>query len=112
MKVIITRTSQWSVDPGRPPVEGARIERVWVTESRIVKTFHDYDSRGPRTDPWTSVGRNHRETENGITREIEKEHWVIDIDDVWAFAKLVDRELVISAGEGFPSVEIYDDYRE
>lgn len=113
MKVIIKRASgPWTIEPDQPPVDGARVETVWVTDSCGFASFHAYDTSSPKIRPWTSVGRNHRETGGGITRELAEEHWVIEIDDLWAFSAMVGHQLVIGTDGGFPTVQIYDDYLE
>ncbi len=112
MKVIIKRSSVWGVEPGSKPVDGARIETVWVIDERNVPSIFEYDAL-PNHRPWASTGRNHRETGRGtITREVPEIHWVIDIDDLWEFSARVGHQLVVGTTIGFPMVEIYDDYRE
>lgn len=114
----VTRTSAWH-EEYKPhekciPITLTRVDR------RKFRTPEEHDEKiGAIYGNWFSLGSNHRITEDGIARDMEKRQaWAIEInslEELMNFKDEVGCELVITTsyidGE-FPQIEIYDDYRE
>lgn len=118
MRCIVRRTSQWAFDKDNPPCEGAYVHPFVYTDVRTFATPEEFDAKlAAREGPWLSKGTNHRIVDGMIARDTgTREHWCVDVDDVWEFARRVGHELVLSftkpSDTAHPSIEIYDDYRE
>ena len=126
-KFAVRRTSAHRADDEEQPVKGAVREACLWVDRRTFKTPEEHDRRGMPT-PWASKGKNHRLTDDGIERDFDHEAWFIDIPDIEELMTLAKREgeLVVSPSEGhasdvgraarpvanFPTIEIYDDWRE
>ena len=114
MKFVITRTSFYSDET--PPCDGVKRE-VLTRTVRIAPTARGEHANWPAIERhWRSFGRNHRDEGETLAKEIDQEHWVIEI---FTLAKLLDfaarhgGSLVVDHdGDGAPSVEIYDEPRE
>ena len=120
MKFIITRTSEWGDD--RSPCIEAKREQVVETETRTFRSPEEFDKKRAASEgPWLSVGTNHRIGRNCyICRDIgTKSAWTIDINSIEELANLSQKygEIIISdcrltSEDKYPTLEIYDDYRE
>lgn len=115
MKFIITRTSFYMYsNVERKPHEKAKEEKYLTTDQRLFQSFEEYDKK--YLIPFTSVGTNHRINEKGIARDFEVKEWFIEInslEDLLDFSKK-EGPLIINTEENnlYPTIEIYDDYRE
>lgn len=111
MKVIVKRTSE----PGcEPPVKGAVIEEV---------TPYLFSFKGIKQYPaaWENFEKmcvGIVQLPDGRYRGVKREkcaEWTIEIDDIFEFVERVGMCIVIPAGdyvEKYPTVEIYDTWRE
>jgi hypothetical protein len=112
MKFVVTRTSLY-LDEAQP-VEGAVKEEVTPYGYRI----NDFEKQ---EQAWKHFNENFTDVKrlpSGDWRGTRKEKevvWVIEIDNIIEFIKKVGT-CVVSVSEkyveGYPQIEIYDDYRE
>lgn len=119
MKFIVTRTSDET-----PPCEEAKKEKIVLVECRRFESPEDFDKHIANSktekEPWCSVGTNHRKTDKGfICRDIgEKIAYVVEInslEELISFCKKYGEVIVnyeFNEGDNYPSIEIYDDWRE
>lgn len=113
MKFIIKRTSIWDQES---PCEEARRETYTRIDERIVddpKKIHF----GNVAQTWYKQGENHRVENGHIKRDFPGEReWFIEINNLDDLLKLKSKYGDLVLGEhcssDFPSIEIYDDYRE
>ena len=119
MKFIIKRTS------GRgnsSPCEEAKEDQVVRTETRTFHSPEEFDKKfANREGTCLSVGTNHRIGKNGyICRDREMmDVWVIEINSIEELVALSRKygEIIITdhyldINDMYPTLEIYDDYRE
>ena len=118
MRFAVRRTSSRCED--EPPCEGA--VRVFVDswDQRTFKSVEEYDAR--MRHPWLSDGTDHGVNSVGIFRRRGQEvAWLFDIDDLADLAKFLARygRCVVTPAckeaneqREFPTLEIYDTYRE
>ena len=115
----VTRTSSWEEE--NPPCDGCIRIKYTRVETRTLGSAEEFDKRfGAREGKWFSVGSNHRFNNKGyITRDREEvDSWGIEIntlEELMEFKNRVGEELVIRSSWNnpeFPTIEIYDDYRE
>ena len=112
MKFKVTRTSLYLTN--EQPVEGAVKEEVTPYGYRV----GDLEKRERQWKCFNEEFTDIKRLPNGYWRGTSKEKkviWVIEIDDIIEFIKKVG-ECIVSASEecveGYPQIEIYDDYRE
>ncbi len=117
MKFIISLTDDY--DEELP--EQAKLEKITVRNHR---TFHDMAGiRGFMrvVGDWKSIGKNHQVNGLTISREIEIEVTIIEINSLEELLKLqvkCNEPLIISNCDGsfdkydIPTIEIYNGYRE
>ncbi len=121
MKFIITRTSEWGGDDNSPCEEAKRSQIVKV-ETRTLRTPEEFDKKfATREGAWLSVGTNHRIGRNGyICRDREMmDVWTIEVNSIEELIELSRKygEIIVAdhysnSNDEYPSLEIYDDYRE
>ena len=119
MKFIIERTS--GRGNSSPCVE-AKEEQVVRTETRTLHSPEEFDKKfAGREGSWLSVGTNHRIDRNGyICRDREKmDVWTIEIDSIdelialsRKYGEIIIRDHYLDINDMYPTLEIYDDYRE
>lgn len=119
MRYFISRTSQWSSD-NKPPCEEAFRAAYVRLDARTTNDPAKIPAhKGKSTDWWYNEGRNHRVESGQIVREFDAEDWFIEVNTLEELMALYKKygDLVIGANwrdslEGYPRIEIYDDYRE
>lgn len=106
MRYIISRTSGIPVE-GSYKVSRTRVDRRSTDDPAKVPAYRG-DSAW-----WFEQGKNHR-IENGmICRDLgQEEKWVIDIDDLLVFVREHGECILSIDRDGWPEIEIYDDYRD
>ena len=119
MKFIIERTS--GRGNSSPCVE-AKEEQVVRTETRTLHSPEEFDKKfAGREGSWLSVGTNHRIDRNGyICRDREKmDVWTIEIDSIEElialsrkYGEIIITDHYLDINDMYPTLEIYDDYRE
>lgn len=119
MKFIIKRTSGRA---NSSPCAEAKEEQVVRTETRTFHSPEEFDKKfANREGKWLSVGTNHRIGKNGyICRDREMmDVWVIEINSIEELVALSRKygEIIIAGhyfdiNDEYPTLEIYDDYRE
>ena len=112
-KFAVSRTSSWD----EKPCDEAYQEEVFDTDLRTCGSPEEFDARGiDRGRPWLSHGTNHRIIDGMIARDIgTRNQWFVNVDDIWAFQQKYGRLIIEPervSGEWFPSIEIYDGWRE
>jgi len=113
-RFMVHRTSQWHNEA--PCKEAVRGPYTRVDE-RYIKTPEEF---GRRTgEDWFASGQNHRKKGARIRRDFPSEAWFVEINSLEALLKFQRKygRLVLGGGwfesaEGYPEIEIYDDYRE
>jgi hypothetical protein len=105
---IVKRTSDWG--GSNKPCEGAIRAEVKITDARRYK----YPSEFPGgEEQWFGRGENHRIENGGICRDIGwGEEWVIQVGNVLEFVDKHGECVVSRDRNGWPTIEIYDGYRE
>lgn len=119
MKFIITRTSEWG---DSSPCAEAKRDRVVRVESRTFRSPEEYDKKfAAREGAWLSVGTNHRIDRDGyICRDREMmDLWTIEINSIEElvalsrkYGEIIVADYYLNANDEYPTLEIYDDYRE
>lgn len=109
MRYIVSRTSFVE----GPPVDGA----CKVSRTRVDRRSTDDPSKipayGGQSAWWFEKGSNHRIENGRICRDLGTEEvWVVDIDDVLEFVKKHGQCVISIDFDGWPEIEVYDDYRE
>lgn len=90
--------------------DGQPHERAFLADLEQVQTFDL--SKYRETPQWFyQAGTNHRRVGDVGTRMTQGRSWLIEVEDLIAFMKEVG-EIIISMDDGWPSIEIYDSYRE
>jgi len=113
MKFNVKRTSTWT--EAKPCKEAYQIDGFRVDE-RTVKDPSKLSCDDK--DTWYEKGVNHRVIKGHIYRDFPAKFWVVDIDSLEELMKFSKKygDLIISEytmwAKDFPSIEIYDDYRE
>ena len=120
MKFIIKRTSGRA---NSSPCVEAKEEQVVRIETRT--PFHspeEFDKKfAYREGSWLSVGTNHRIGKNGyICRDREMmDVWVVEINSIEElvalsrkYGEIIIRDHYLDINDMYPTLEIYDDYRE
>lgn len=120
MKFIITRTSDWGDD--NSPCEEAKRSQVVRVETRALRTPEEFDKRfAAREGAWLSVGANHRIGRDGyICRDREMiDVWTIEVNSIEElvalsrkYGKIIVENYYWSSNDEYPTLEIYDTYRE
>lgn len=120
MKFIITRTSEWDDDCS--PCEEAKRSQVVRVETRTLRTPEEFDKKfAAREGAWLSVGTNHRTGKDGyICRDREMmDVWTVEVNSIEELIALSRKygEIIVgnhylSSNDEYPTLEIYDDYRE
>lgn len=120
MKFIITRTSDYG-DCSSPCAE-AREDQLVRIETRALYSLEEFDKRfADREGSWFSVGTNHRIGRNGyICRDREMMNvWTIEINSIEElialsrkYGKIIITDYYLDTNDDYPTIEIYDDYRE
>lgn len=109
MKFRVSRTSESSIN--ECPCDEAVQEKYIIVEER-----QSYRQIG-----WYGKGKNHRQEDGIHKRDIEKTAWFVHFDtlaDLMKFVEQYEGRVVIQTADiemildGFPWLEIYDDYRE
>ena len=119
MKFIIRRTS------GRgnaSPCAEAKEEQVVSIETRTFRTPEEFDKRfAAREGAWLSVGTNHRIGRDGyICRDRDMMNvWTIEVNSIEElvalsrkYGEIIVADHYLSSNDEYPTLEIYDDYRE
>ena len=119
MKFIIKRTS--GRGNSSPCVE-AKEEQVVRTETRTLHSPEEFDKKfAYREGSWLSVGTNHRIDKNGyICRDCEMmDVWTIEINSIEElialsrkYGEIIITDHYLDINDMYPTLEIYDDYRE
>ena len=119
MKFIIKRTS--GRGNSSPCVE-AKEEQVVETETRTFRTPEEFDKRSAaREGAWLSVGTNHRIGRDGyICRDRDMMNvWTIEVNSIEElvalsrkYGEIIVADHYLSPNDEYPTLEIYDDYRE
>ena len=119
MKFIITRTSERG---NSSPCAEAKKEQVVKIETRTLHSPEEFDKKfADREGNWLSVGTNHRIGKNGyICRDREMmDVWTIEVNSIEELVALSRKygEIIVadhywSSSDEYPTLEIYDDYRE
>ena len=120
MKFIIKRTSGRA---NSSPCVEAKEEQVVRIETRT--PFHspeEFDKKfADREGSWLSVGTNHRIDKNGyICRDCEMMNvWTIEINSIEElialsrkYGEIIITDHYLDINDMYPTLEIYDDYRE
>lgn len=121
MKFIISCTSDYG-DYSSPCAE-AKEDRVVRIETRTLRTPEEFDKKfAAREGAWLSVGTNHRIGRNGyICRDREMMNvWTIEINSIEELIalsrkygeKIIVADHYLSVNDEYPTLEIYDGYRE
>ena len=107
---LVIRSS--SLDDDVPPCEGAKQYQVKRVDRRSVDDPKKIPLNRGTDGDWYTRGENHR-VENGmICRDVGwKTEWFVEIPDIMAFVRRYG-QCVVSHRDGYPCIEIYDDYRE
>lgn len=112
MKFVVTRTSLYSEE--EQPVDGAVKEEVTSYGYRSLEIEKREQAWKRFNEDYTDIKRLPNSGWRGTSKE-KQFVWVIEIDDIVEFVKKVG-ECIVSASEkyveGYPQIEIYDDYRE
>jgi hypothetical protein len=113
----VTRTSIW--DYNKKPYDKCIPIELTQVDRRTFRTPEEHDERCGQHGKWLDVGSNHRIENGRIVRDLDPVNvWGVEInslEELMAFKKEVDEELVISIShidQKTLSIEIYDDYRE
>lgn len=120
MKFIIKRTSGRA---NSSPCVEAKEEQVVRIETRT--PFHspeEFDKRfAAREGAWLSVGTNHRIGRDGyICRDRDMMNvWTIEVNSIEElvalsrkYGEIIVADHYLSSNDEYPTLEIYDDYRE
>lgn len=120
MRFKIDRTSS-SYGSEEPPCTEAVRGTISSWDRRTFATAEEYDRTLALQDGyrWAARGLDHGHYQQangaqGIRRRFESEGWCVDIetlDELVAFSARYG-SIIVEADDGFPSIEIYDDYRE
>lgn len=120
MKFIISRTSDYG--DYSSPCEEAKEDQVVRVETRTRYSPEEFDKKfADREGSWLSVGTNHRIGRNGyICRDREMMNvWTIEINSIEElialsrkYGKIIVVDHYLSVNDEYPTLEIYDDYRE
>lgn len=120
MKFIITRTSDYE-DASSPCAE-AKEDQVVRIETRALYSPEEFDKKfADREGNWLSVGTNHRIGRDGhICRDREMMNvWTIEISSIEElvalsrkYGEIIIADHYLNDNDGYPTLEIYDDYRE
>lgn len=104
MKYIITRTSRETSKP---------CKEAYPHYADLVRY-----TRNPNDD-WYASGENHTELDGLFTKTIKNKVFVIDfesLDQLMIWCSTINAPIIISSKDylhkTYPSIEIYDDYRE
>ena len=113
MEFILTRTSLWNDE--KPHGDAIKKKLTYIDE-RTWKTLEEAN-QGSWGQDWLASGKNHREINSVVARDVEREAWVIGLDGLGGLLELLksEGELIISESnykEVPLRLEIYDDYRE
>jgi hypothetical protein len=114
MLFTITRTSLWNGD--KPPCSGATVENYLHVDRRTTNDPAKIKRYGGKTEWWYSDGTDHRVERGQIARNLPRQRWIVEIDDIVAFAQKHGRLVVYAPDDesipARPAIEIYDGYRE
>lgn len=120
MKFIITRTSVWGDDSS--PCAEAKKEQIARTEVRTFHSPEEFDKKfAEREGAWLSVGTNHRIGRNGyICRDRDMEDvWIIEVNSIeelivlsQKYGRIIVEDCRLISNDKYPTIEIYDTYRE
>lgn len=119
MKFIITRTSDYGDD--NSPCEEAKRSQVVKVETRTLRTPEEFDKKfAAREGTWLSIGTNHRIGRDGyICRDREMMNvWTIEVNSIEELIELSRKygEIIVAdhywSNDEYPTLEIYDAYRE
>lgn len=120
MKFIITCTSDWGDD--NSPCEEAKRSQVVRVETRTLCTPEEFDKKfAAREGAWLSVGANHRIGKDGyICRDREMmDVWIIEVNSIEElielskkYGKIIVDNHYLNSNDEYPTIEIYDSYRE
>ena len=116
MRFVVSRTSCWDSDVA-PCEEAKRIKVVRVDE-RTTDDPAKIPSNKGQSEWWYKEGRNHRVENGRIRRDFDDKAWVVTIKSLDALAAFNRKHgnLVLSPtcrrADGFPEIEIYDNYHE
>lgn len=111
MKFLVRRTLLTWPD-NEAPVPGAIresytiVDRVGVSDPRELYYGAEH---------WYRIGTNHRVERGEVARDREVEGWFFEIESLSGlldFVTQAGREVIITEGDPYWSLEIYDDYRE
>jgi hypothetical protein len=115
MKFLISRTSVWEGQP----CEEATLEPYTRVDERTVDDPAKLPIGNPnqQTDWWFSEGKNHRVENGHIKRDFDDQTWFVEINSLEELTEFSKKygALVFQQpwrNSEFPSLEIYDDYRE
>lgn len=119
MKFIIKRTSGRA---NSSPCVEAKEEQVVGIETRTFRTPEEFDKRfAAREGAWLSVGTNHRIGRDGyICRDRDMMNvWTIEVNSIEElvalsrkYGEIIVADHYLSSNDEYPTIEIYDDYRE
>lgn len=119
MKFIIMRTSEWG---DSSPCAEAKEDQVVGIETRTFRTPEEFDKRfAAREGAWLSVGTNHRIGRDGyICRDRDMMNvWTIEVNSIEElvalsrkYGEIIVADHYLSSNDEYPTLEIYDDYRE
>lgn len=102
---LITRTSKGGFDPEDKPHEQAFLADI---ERSQTFDLHKYQA----TPTWFyQRGTSHRRVGDVGTRVVQEPAWLLEVSDLVAFVQ-AEGEIVLSIDDDWPSIEIYDNYRE
>ena len=119
MKFIIRRTSVWG---NSSPCAEAKEDQVVGIETRTFRTPEEFDKRfAAREGAWLSVGNNHRIGRDCyICRDRDMMNvWTIEVNSIEElvalsrkYGEIIVADHYLSSNDEYPTLEIYDDYRE
>jgi len=114
MKFKVTRTNTTD----EKPCDGAIKEIYSLIDKRhcmIPEDIHNSSKYKRFYLKWHELGTNHRITDDGIERELQREGWFITLDsleELIKFKNSVGKPCIVSTSGNINTIEIYDGYRE
>jgi hypothetical protein len=107
----ISRTSSWDSRPCEEAFqcEVMNVDRRSADDPKKIPAFNGTDG------DWYERGSNHRVENGRICRDMGwRAEWFVEMEaeDIWAFADKYGSLVVQIDVDGWPKIEIYDDYRE
>lgn len=109
----VMRTTDYGMDFGEPPCDGAYQIRVTRVDRRLTDDPKNVPSGRGTDEWWYGRGTNHRVEDGCICRDLGVETvWVVDAPDLVEFVRDFGQIILYINNNGMPVIEIYDGYRE